>query len=236
MFWTHLPEFIKKRIIFSNIPDLTKPPKNIEFSIASSYDDYDECFRLLHDVYVDANFIEASYPPVRIVEQHNDPQTAIFNGKCDGKIIYTSSLFPDNEFGLPIDIGFKKEVDALRNQGKKLAEIGCLATHHDYRNGNKVIPMYGNRMLIQYAKYTLGIDDILITTHPKYLKIYVDMFQFNVIGEISSFGYVNDNPAVALRLDLNNIEKIEKFYKPAKLNKNVYEFIFGKTLNPGLHD
>ncbi|WP_394707277.1 N-acyl-L-homoserine lactone synthetase [uncultured Desulfobacter sp.] len=191
------------------------------------------CFRLLHDVYVDAGFIQPCSPPLRIIPQHSNSETRVFmgcltDGQGEKMPIYTASLFPDNDQGgLPMDIGFQRQVDVLRNQGRRVVEVGCLATHPLYRKGNKNIPMLGNRMIVSYAMNTIHADDLLITTHPKYLKIYEDILLFEKIGEIPSFSYVNNNPAVALRLNLNTFaQRLKEIYAKMPIEKNLYHFFF----------
>jgi len=229
----YLPVYFKKRIIRSGLPDLQTNLDGITFREASSIEDYMSCFRLLHDVYVDAGFIQPSPIPLRIIPNHSDPEARVFMGcltenQAEKTPIYTVSLFPDNEEqGLPMDTGFKREVDVLRNQGRRLAEVGCLASHPVYRKGDKKIPMLGNRMVVSYAVNTLHADDLLITVHPKYLKIYEDILLFEKIGQISSYSYVNNNPAVALRQNLKTWpQKLKKVYGKKPIEKNLHHFLF----------
>nr|WP_320015411.1 N-acyl-L-homoserine lactone synthetase [uncultured Desulfobacter sp.] len=231
-FLPYLPADFRKRIIRAALPEFQTNLDDVTFCEASSVEDYVSCFRLLHDVYVDAGFIQPCSPPLRIIPQHFDSEARIFMGclmddQAEKRPIYTASLFPDNEQGLPMDIGFKRQVDELRNEGRRVVEVGCLASHPLYRKGNKNIPMLGNRMLLSYAINTMRADDLLITTHPKYLKIYEDILLFEKIGEISSFSYVNNNPAVALRQNLKTFpERLKKIYDKKPTEKNLYHFFF----------
>ena len=224
--------YFRKRIIRDELPDLQTNLDGVTFCEASSIEDYISCFRLLHDVYVEAGFIERADPPLRIIPHHSDPESRVFMGyptntRVEKRPIYTVSLFPDNEQGLPMDTGFKREVDVLRNQGRRLVEVGCLASHPVYRKGDKKIPMLGNRMVVSYAINTLHADDLLITVHPKYLKIYEDILLFEKIGQISSYSYVNNNPAVALRQNLKTWpQKLKKVYGKKPIEKNLYHFLF----------
>jgi len=234
-----LPANFRKQIIRGALPDLQTRLDDITFREVSLIEDYRCCFRLLHDVYVEAGFIRPSKNRLRIVPQHYDPESRVFMGcltdnKANKTPIYTASLFPDNkQDGLPMDVGFKQQVDRLRNQGRSLVEVGCLASHPSYRKGNKHIPMLGNRMLVLYAMNTICADDLLITVHPKYLKIYEDILLFEKIGEISSFSYVNNNPAVALRLDLNKVKQRSKdIYNKMPKKKNLYHFFFESGSTP----
>ncbi|NDY72380.1 N-acyl-L-homoserine lactone synthetase [Desulfobacter hydrogenophilus] len=237
-FVPYLPMNFRKRIIRGALPDFRTNLENVSFCEASSVEDYMSCFKLLHDVYVDAGFIQPSSIPLRIIPHHSDPESRVFmacltDNQAENTPIYTASIFPDNEQGLPMDTGFKQQVDVLRNQDRRLVEVGCLASDPLYRKGNKNIPMLGNRMLVSYAINTIRADDLLITTHPKYLKIYEDILLFEKIGQIPSFSYVNNNPAVALRLNLKTARRrFKKVYAKKPKEKNLYHFFFESGATP----
>ena len=226
---------LRKKMNRIGLPDFQTNPDRVSFRKASSVDDYLSCFSLLHDVYVDAGFIKPSIPPLRIIRQHSNPDAVVLMGCVpDDQVcsmpIYTASIFPDNKkdgFDLPMDTEFRQQLDDLRDQDRQLVEIGCLASHPLYRKGDKKIPMLGNRMLVSYAINTFGADDLVITVHPKYLKIYEDILLFERIGEVSSYSYVNNNPAVALRQNLHTWpERLKKIYGKKPIEKNLYHFLF----------
>ncbi|WP_286819964.1 N-acyl amino acid synthase FeeM domain-containing protein [Desulfobacter sp. UBA2225] len=235
----YVPTYFRKRIIRGALPDLQTNLDDITFCEACSIEEYMSCFRLLHDVYVKAGFIRPTNPPLRIIRHHSNAEARVFMGcltdnQAEKTPIYTASLFPDHkQEGLPMDIGFKRQVDELRSEGRSLVEVGCLASHPLYRKGNKHIPMLGNRLIVSYAINTICADDLLITIHPKYLKIYEDILLFEKIGQISSFSYVNNNPAVALRLDLNTVsQRFKEIYGNMPKKKNLYHFFFESGSTP----
>ncbi|MCG8550812.1 MAG: N-acyl-L-homoserine lactone synthetase [Desulfobacterales bacterium] len=155
------------------------------------------------------------------------------DGNAGNKPIYTASMFADNELGLPMDEGFEREVAELRNQGRRIVEVGCLASDPTYRKGNKNVPMIMNRFIYNHAIDVLNADDLLITVHPKYLKIYEDILLFEKLGELSEYPYVEDNPAVALRLDLQTAsERFKKAYGNKPIGKNLYHFFFESGPTP----
>ena len=223
-----LPKLLQQRILRDNLPDLTKNPSGVSFRYAKTGNDYISCFRLLHDVYAAVGYVQPSSPPLRIIQQHLDPETLIIMGFIKDTLVYTAILFPDNQLGLPIDSAFKKQVDALREQGRRLVEVGCLVSPPDYRKGNQSIPMLCNQIVHLTAINRYHADDLLITTHPKYLKIYEDILLFEQIGGISKFSYVNDNPAVALRQDLRTApQRYKEIYGNKPIEKNLHHFFFG---------
>ena len=226
------PTDFRKSRICENLPNFQNTLDHVTFRKASSFEDYISCFGLLHDVYVQAGFITPSIPPLRIIPHHADPEAMVFmgclaNDQAENMPIYTASMFPDNKQGLPMDSGFKRQVDVLRNQGLRLVEVGCLASHPVYRKGDKMISMLGNRMLVSYAIQALHADALVITVHPKHLKIYEDIFLFKKIGEVQSYSYVNNNPAVALRQNLHTWpQRLKEIYAKKPIEKNLYHFLF----------
>lgn len=236
IFLSCLPSRIRKVIIRKCLPEFKQELPGITFRKAISEKEIYNCLKLINDVYVDVKYIKRVVgEEIRKIPQHTDPRTVVFmattTNACKEEIpICTFSLFLDGPFGLPIDIGFKEYVDTLRKQEKRLAEVGCLASHPDYRRQDKNIPMLLNKLLILHIINNLKVDFLLITTHPKYVRIYEDVLLFKKIGAISNFSYVNRNPAVAFELDLTTVrQKFKKVYGNKPTNKNLYQFFFGEN-------
>lgn len=230
-----LPAHVRKKLVRVCLPELPYNIRGILFHQAITPTEQESCLKLVHNVYVNAGYIADSTDAgcIRRLPYHNNPKTKILMATClnqwEEEIpVYTASIFPDSAIGLPADSGFKKQIDLLRQQGRRLVEIGCLASHPYYRKGDQRIPMLMNRLLFKESTQFFFADDIVITTHPKYLKIYEDILLFEKIGEISSFSYVNNNPAVALRVNLNTLpERMKKIYGHLPLKKNLYQYFFG---------
>jgi len=230
-----LPNPIRGKIIRASLPDFRLNLEGILFRPAVTIEEYIMAFRLLHDVYVGAGYIDPSPSALRIVPQHFLPDSRVFLGcRTDAEDrktpVYTISLFPDSEEGLPMDEAFSKELDALREQGRNIAEVGCLASSPCCRKKDMNIPMLGNRIVYQYATRHLKADDLVITVHPRYQWLYEDVLLFRKIRTIDSYSYVKGNPAVAMRLNLNEIEENYKAHyckKPCR--KNLHRFFFMDT-------
>lgn len=233
-----LPVNLRKKVIRGGLPTFQTSLDDVTFKQVSCSEDYMSCCKLVYDVYLESGFIKASSFPFRIIEHHSDPETMVFMGcladdRAASTPIYTASLFADNKLGLPMDEGFKREVDALRNKGRRIVEVGCLASDPIYRKGDKNVPMIVNRLIYNHAIKALNADELLITVHPKYLKIYEDILLFEKIGELSEYPYVEKNPAVALRLNLKTApERFKKVYGKMPTGKNLHHFFFESGSNP----
>jgi hypothetical protein len=200
---------------------------NIIFRTAATPEDYLAAFNLVYKVFVRTGYTKPGPTPFRLAPQHCHPDSRIFVGMCkdSGKIIYSVSIFPDSDKGLPMDMEFREQLDALRSQGRFIVEAGHLAADPEFKMNTMNIPMLGNKILYQYATQYLGADDIVITTHPRHCWVYEDLLLFERIGQISSYSYANDNPAVALRLDLRTMKKrYARAYSGTVRKNNLYHF------------
>jgi hypothetical protein len=93
--------------------------------------------------------------------------------------------------------------------------------------------MIMNRFIYNHAIEVLHADDLLITVHPKHLKIYEDILLFEKLGELAEYPYVEDNPAVALRLNLKTAsERFKDVYSNMPRGKNLYHFFFESESTP----
>lgn len=237
-FLPYLPVSFRKKIIRGRLPDFQTSLDDVTFQQVFRAEDYMSCFKLVYDVYLEAGFIKPSSLPYRIIKHHSDAETMVFMGcvadeQAANRPIYTASMFADNELGLPMDEGFKREVDELRKKKRRIVEVGCLASDPAYRRGNKNVPMLMNRFIYNHAIEVLRADELLITVHPKYLKIYEDILLFEKIGELSEYPYVEKNPAVALRQNLRTApERFKKVYGKMPIGKNLYHFFFESQSTP----
>jgi hypothetical protein len=203
------------------------------FELATSAEDYFAALKLVQDVYLKEGYVNAdeSSCPCRILENHFFEKTAVFIGKKENKLIFTVSLFPDSPNGLPMDSIYKKELDSLRDKGRMVGEVGCLATHPEFRDGSQNIPMHGNKIMLNYAMEYLKLDDLVITVHPRHALVYKEILMFEEIGkgQVKAHPKVNGNPAVALRLNLHEAEtKCRHFYQKNSLDTNLHHFLFVK--------
>lgn len=229
-----LPGRTRLKVLRFFLPKLKLELDHIVFRTAVTPEDYLASFNLVYRAFVKTGFTEPGPAPFRLAPQHCNPDSRIFIGlhnEADTeKLIYSISIFPDSsENGLPMDMGFKTALDHLRSQGRFLVEAGHLAADPSFKMNDMTIPMLGNKIMHQYASRHLKADDIVITIHPKYQWFYEDFLLFEKIGEIGAYSYANDNPAVAMRLDLREAEKkYRDAYKNVTSRNNLYHFFCKK--------
>lgn len=216
----------------NQIPAVRSNLNDISFRCADSLEEYIKAFRLVHDVYVQAGFIEPTPSGLRMTSHHGDPNSKVFLGVIQRDQqevpVYTVSVFPDTEKNtLPMDKAFKNELDMLRSDGRKIVEVGALASNPCYRKKDMNIPMFGDKMVIRYAIDYLKADDLIIAIHPRHQWFYENIMFFEKIGQVSHYAYVKNNPAVAMRLDLKEMKEIFKLiYGNMPRESNLYRFLF----------
>ena len=226
-----LPGKIRLQLMRFLLPAVEMNLDNIVFRMAETPGDYLSAFNLVYRVFLETGYIKSNRTPFRLAPQHCHSESRVFMGLQNGgendKLIYSISVFPDSDDGLPMDSVFKKELDLLRANGRFIVEAGHLAADPSFKMNNMNIPMLGNKMLHQYASDHLNADDIVIAIHPRHRWIYEDLLLFKKIGAIDEYSYANNNPALAMRLDLRTVkEDCKKVYKRVKRENNLYNFFF----------
>lgn len=223
-----------------HIPAVKSNLKDISFRCADSLGEYIKAFRLVHDAYVEAGYIEPAQSGLRMTSHHGDPNSKVFLGLIQRNQqeipVYTVSVFPDTEKNtLPMDKAFKDELDKLRADGRKIVEVGALASNPCHRKKDMNIPMFGDKMVMRYAIDYLKADDLVITIHPKHRWFYENIMFFEKIGQVNQYAYVKNNPAIAMRLDLKGMEEIFKLvYGNMPRESNLHRFFF-KEISPCIH-
>jgi len=191
--------------------------------IAENLDEYSQAFSVLHDVYQASGYLQQSHPSgLHFNRHHLLPRTCVFVFKSYLKVLSTMSYIPDTPaFGLPMDELYKAELDVLRDAGRKIVEIGSLATLR-HRCGQNIM-VFLSKAIFQYAHFT-GADDLCIIINPKHAQFYSSIFLFKPFGEQRYYSKV-DAMAVALRVDMHTIEaSLRQAYAASDFDTDLHNF------------
>lgn len=126
------------------------------------------------------------------------PNTKMFTAGINGELFGTVSVVNDSDVGLPMDYLNKNELQSLRSQGYKLAEVTQYAIDHDIIKKNDStfnplkqymasLPMLN--LVFHYALY-LECDYLVIATTPEHAMFYTTL-GFEVISEKKFYSSVN---------------------------------------------
>lgn len=175
------------------LDDMDRPA----LKFAETTEEFSQAFSLVYDVYLKKKFICEPKPHQMLYTVYSLlPQTTHIIAKSYLTVISNlTEIFDTPEFGLPMDIIFKPELDELRSQGRRIVELGSLATPTDHRWKN--IFLYLVQMMYWYSVYS-KVDDVCIAINPRHVRFYKHLFPFEQLGTKQHYPRV-DAPAICLR-------------------------------------
>ena len=168
---------IKRSALLANkLDDIDRPA----IKIAETRDELEQAFSLVYHEYRKLGYITEPNASEMCLSVYNMlPETAVFVFKSYLTVISTlTQVFDSDLFGLPMDQLYRTELEALRNENRKLAEIVALATSTERRWRN--VFMYLTRAMTWYALYK-NVNDLCITVNPKHVEFYKTIFLFEDI-------------------------------------------------------
>ena len=228
---------IKRSALLQNrLDDIDRP----SIKIAETRDELEQAFSLVYQEYLKLGYIaKPGSSQIHLTLYHVLPETAVFIFKSYLTVISTlTQIFDSKLFALPMDALYHDELNALRDRGRKLAELSALVTPSEARWRSIFLYLY--RAIYWYAIYN-KVDDLCITVNPKHVKFYKSIFFFEELGPERHYPKVGA-PAVALRLDLGDFrDKLIEAYSALDFDCDLHAFFFRMTGIPmtgvdGKHD
>ena len=196
---TGLPEPARRWLMIRHLHFDPQEVRHVVFKLAESRAEREQAFHLLHDCYERRGLIEHTASGLRVSLHALLPTTATFVGMRNDAVQATLSLIEDSPFGLPMESLYATEISSLRANGRHLAEVGALAVAPSFRRKGVTLMMFN--LMIRWA-YFRGVEDLVITVHPRSAAFYRTLLLFERIGDVRVYASLRDAPAVALRLDL----------------------------------
>lgn len=164
-----------------------------------------------------------------------DPNKITLVAHQGNDIAGTVTLGLDGPTGIVVDELYKAEVDKLRGQGRKVAELTKLAV--DEGAGSKFVLAALFHIAFIYAFHIHKYSDFVIEVNPRHVVFYKRMLGFEQIGNERMCARVSA-PAVLLHLDLDYIDqKITKLggvLPPPPGEKSLYPYGFSKQDELGI--
>ncbi|WP_045221328.1 N-acyl amino acid synthase FeeM domain-containing protein [Desulfonatronum thioautotrophicum] len=210
-----------------NLDNIDRP----NLKLAEEREDFEQSFSLVHQEYVKAGYLEPTATvPLHFTIYSLLPQTTTFLFREYLQVISTVTQVMDSKlFGLPMDVLYRRELDKLRAQRRKVAEISALATHS--ANRWECLFIYLSRAILRYSMHA-GVNDLCIMVNPKHVAFYKTIFLFEDMGAERYYPEV-DAPAVALRLNLDNLaRRSQQAYNGYDFESDLNAFFCGSTPKP----
>lgn len=209
-------------------------PPGLVIERATTQEDLEQAYRLVHDSYVDAGYIDPHPSGLRVRAVSALPHCAMFVAKVDGRVVGTLSMIADSPLGLPMEKCFRKEIRALRAQGRLIVEASDLSVAKDHRDLRVLTEL--SRCVMAHALY-VGADDIVIAVSPEHSAYFQGIMQFESFGDARSYSTDKADIVEAKRLSLFSITEKAKSIDSALGEKAFYhDFFFGASPYAARHD
>lgn len=201
---------------------------NPSIKIAKDKADLYQAFSLVHKEYADVGYLprnegfDLHYTIFSLL-----PHSRTFIFQDSHRTISTMTKTMDSSvFGLPMDALYHDELNRLRAQKRRIAEVSALATHSKTRW--EYFFIYLAKVILRHA-ISARINDLCIMVNPKHVTFYKTIFLFEEFGQERFYETVNA-PAVPLRLDVNRIrQKSRKAYANFDYQSDMYAFFYNDT-------
>lgn len=168
---------------------------------ATSLEQVQSAWRLVYNRYSQMGLIEANPFGIHAVATAVGPHASVIWGPDGADVGYTMTLFRDNPMGLALDSVYGEHLDDLRQQGRRLLEVGMLADRRENaaRGIGALFSMM--RWAIYYGLHN-DLTDVLIGVHPRHAGFYIRCYGFEKFADATSYPLVKNAPVVGLRLRL----------------------------------
>jgi hypothetical protein len=115
-------------------PIATAEPLEFAMKVANQPSERRQAFELCHDVYRRSGLTSGDRSGIRVMRHHLADTTSVFIARSQQSVVFTVTLVGDGIYGLPMESLFAGEVERMRSDGIKLAEVSCLASSIDSDN------------------------------------------------------------------------------------------------------
>ena len=211
---------------FRNLIDCDdQPDTRLELKIADTQDELEACFRILHDAYVAAGFMQPDPSGLRVTIYHALPTTTTLCAKWDGQVVGTISMIREGVFGFPLQSVFN--LGQVRSKTGKIAEISALAIDPRFRatGGRILFPLM--KFMYEYCREYFDTRHIVIAVNPNKIEMYESLLFFERLQArvVDNYDFANGAPAVGATLDLLHAPEVfRQAYADKRPRKNLFRY------------
>jgi len=189
-----------------------RPQTGLNFFVSSTLDEVQEAWGLVYQAYLRDDLIDVNPHEIHTTLQAAGPRSAVILGCMGPLLVSTLSVYTDERQGLPLDSVYLQEINALRQSGRKLMEVGLFADRREHLNRSAE----GLFELMRFAYYfalNMKVDDAIIGVHPRHAPFYMRLLGFDRIGPVRSYPTVKDRAVVLLRFRMKECLEIDPIPK-----------------------
>ena len=198
------------------------------FRVAMDLDDALAAWQMVYQAYRRKDLIDPNPHRLHTAPQAVGDHAVVILGCLGPVVVSTLTALADGPDGLPLDRVYSQELDALRDQGRTLIEVGLFADRrrHLARTAEALF------QLMRYAYYyglQQDMTDFVIGVHPRHARFYLRAFGFDYVGQEKVYPAVNDRPVVLLRGNIEENLKMDPlhpalaYFVQHPVNEDVFE-------------
>ncbi|HLD99774.1 MAG TPA: GNAT family N-acetyltransferase [Bdellovibrionota bacterium] len=207
---------------------LEVPPRNgrLAIHIASTREELEGAFRLLHDLYVAQGLMKPHPSRFRCNIYQASPDTATIVALDGARAVGTVSVIKDSGLRFPSDDVYRRENNRYRDLGYRMCEISALAIHPEYRRRHATA-LGLMKYLFRYATHFMNCTMLCATVHPRALDFYRAVFNFRQNGKAVRYQFAENAPAIHISTDCLVLKDwMRNQFGRAPARRNLYQFIF----------
>lgn len=169
----------------------------LTFGVARTLGEVVDAWSLVYGAYRVAGLIPHNDHGLHTAPHAVGPHAAVIRGCIGDLTVSTLTVINDHDSSLPLDRVYHDELQALRQKGSRLLEVGLFADRRKKlsRTAESLF------QLMRYCFYfgeSCGVTDYVIGVHPRHARFYARAFGFEYHGQEKTYAAVNDHPVVML--------------------------------------
>ena len=172
------------------------------YRIAETREDVEGAVRLVYRNYVERRYCNLNRFGVHFYLYDVLPETRTLVALHGDLVVATLTLVFDSPLGLPSGKVYAAELDALRRDGRRIAEVSKLAVDRDLGARGLAVLKGLFRVGWLLAGRVRGSTDFVIMVEPHHERFYARSLLFERAGELKPDPEAADAPSVLLRLRL----------------------------------
>jgi hypothetical protein len=173
------------------------------FDAANSLAHVESAWNLVYERYLAAGFIAPNDYRIHTSVHAVHPETCVVSGSHGDRVAATMTMLADGSEGLCLDSVYRRELDVLRTNGRRLLEVGLLVADSSANVGSDMNTLFELMKWGVYYALDLDVTDIVVGVHPHHARFYTRCFAFEQFGAETVYPLVRNKPVVALRLRVN---------------------------------
>ncbi len=202
------------------------------YKVASTFSDVLDAWSLVYRQYHQAGLIQPNEYDIFTFPEYLSNNSAVIVGKENNHTVCTISAVIDGINKLPLENYYGDELNRMRDEGKKLIEIGL---HADSRGRSNIADI--TNLMAGIARFGVQTDhhDFVIGVHPKRAAFYEAMFGFKPVGPVKNYNKLDTAPVILLHACGTN-PAVSSLYINNKIYTDPAGFDFSKRFKFNPHN